>query len=168
MYLLGRKGSGQDLPWMIRSVGVRGALTVARSSSDIRAQRISWSSNERHSTPQEFGVHARDDDVECSEHVGGLIDGQLEQIARWVFALRSSSAGRWCSGERHPRHDGGVRPLCPPAGASPGGSLRHPRAVEHVPRQPSTYASQLRAFTGAILRGEPVLTGPDDAVAKMA
>jgi predicted dehydrogenase len=41
-------------------------------------------------------------------------------------------------------------------------------AVEHVPRQPSTYASQLRAFTGAILRGEPVLTGPDDAVANMA
>jgi predicted dehydrogenase len=29
------------------------------------------------------------------------------------------------------------------------------RAVEHVPRQPSTYACQLRAFTGAILRGEP-------------
>ena len=42
------------------------------------------------------------------------------------------------------------------------------RAVEHVPRRPSTYASQLRAFTGAILRGEPVLTGPDDAVANMA
>jgi hypothetical protein len=34
------------------------------------------------------------------------------------------------------------------------------RAVEHVRRQPSTYARQLRAFTGAILRGEPVLTGP--------
>jgi hypothetical protein len=31
------------------------------------------------------------------------------------------------------------------------------RAVERVPRQPSTYASQLRAFTGAILRGEQVL-----------
>ena len=42
------------------------------------------------------------------------------------------------------------------------------RAVEHVPRQPSTYACQLRAFTGAILRGEPVLTGPQDAVANMA
>jgi predicted dehydrogenase len=41
------------------------------------------------------------------------------------------------------------------------------RAVEHVPRQPSTYAGQLRAFTGAILRGEPVFTGPDDAVANM-
>jgi predicted dehydrogenase len=41
------------------------------------------------------------------------------------------------------------------------------RAVEHVPRQPSTYARQLRAFTGAILRGEPLLTGPDDAVANM-
>ena len=41
------------------------------------------------------------------------------------------------------------------------------RAVEHVPRRPSTYASQLRAFTGAILRGEPLLTGPDDAVANM-
>jgi predicted dehydrogenase len=42
------------------------------------------------------------------------------------------------------------------------------RAVEHVPRQPSTYAAQLQAFIGAILRGEPVLTGPDDAVANMA
>ena len=42
------------------------------------------------------------------------------------------------------------------------------RAVEHVPRQPSTYAGQLRAFTGAILRGEPLLTGPDNAVANMA
>ena len=42
------------------------------------------------------------------------------------------------------------------------------RAVERVPRQPSTYASQLRAFTGAVLRGEPVLTGSDDAVANMA
>lgn len=41
------------------------------------------------------------------------------------------------------------------------------RAVEHVPRQPSTYASQLRAFTGAILRGEQVLTGPGDAVDNM-
>jgi predicted dehydrogenase len=41
------------------------------------------------------------------------------------------------------------------------------RAVEHVPREPSTYASQLRAFTGAILRGEPVLTGTGDAVANM-
>ena len=41
------------------------------------------------------------------------------------------------------------------------------RAVEHVPRQPSTYASQLRAFTRAVLRGKPVLTGPDDAVANM-
>jgi predicted dehydrogenase len=42
------------------------------------------------------------------------------------------------------------------------------RAVEYMPRKPSTYASQLRAFTGAILRGEPVLTGPQDAVANMA
>jgi predicted dehydrogenase len=41
------------------------------------------------------------------------------------------------------------------------------RAVEHVPRQPSTFVSQLRAFIGAILRGEPVLTGPDGAVANM-
>jgi predicted dehydrogenase len=41
------------------------------------------------------------------------------------------------------------------------------RAVEHVPRHPSTYASQLRAFTAAILRAEPVITGPDDAVANM-
>jgi predicted dehydrogenase len=41
------------------------------------------------------------------------------------------------------------------------------RAVEHVPRNPSTYASQLRAFTGAVLRGELSPTGPDDATANM-
>jgi predicted dehydrogenase len=41
------------------------------------------------------------------------------------------------------------------------------RAVEHVSRQPSTYTCQLRTFTAAVLRGEPVLTGPDDAVANM-
>ena len=42
-----------------------------------------------------------------------------------------------------------------------------PKARRHVPRQPSTYARQLRAFTGAILRGEQVLTGADDAVDNM-
>jgi predicted dehydrogenase len=31
----------------------------------------------------------------------------------------------------------------------------------------STYTCQLRAFTGAVLRGEPILTGPADAVANM-
>jgi predicted dehydrogenase len=40
-------------------------------------------------------------------------------------------------------------------------------AVEHVARQPSTYACQLRAFTAAVLRGRPVPTDVDDAVATM-
>ena len=35
-------------------------------------------------------------------------------------------------------------------------------------RQRSTYASQLRAFTGAILWREDVRTGPDDAAANMS
>ncbi|GHF60901.1 putative dehydrogenase [Amycolatopsis bartoniae] len=41
------------------------------------------------------------------------------------------------------------------------------RRVESVPRQPSTYTAQLRAFAGAVLRGEPYPTGVDDAVANM-
>jgi predicted dehydrogenase len=40
-------------------------------------------------------------------------------------------------------------------------------AVEHVARQPSTYARQLRAFTDAVLRRQPPLTNVDDAVANM-
>jgi predicted dehydrogenase len=31
----------------------------------------------------------------------------------------------------------------------------------------STYACQLRAFAGAVLRGEPIPTGPEDAVKNM-
>ena len=44
-------------------------------------------------------------------------------------------------------------------------STRH--AVERVPRRPSTYECQLRAFTGAVLRGERIQTGLDDSVANM-
>ena len=40
-------------------------------------------------------------------------------------------------------------------------------AVERVPRRPGTYDCQLRAFTGAILRGERIQTGVDDAIANM-
>jgi predicted dehydrogenase len=36
-----------------------------------------------------------------------------------------------------------------------------------VARQPSSYACQLRAFAGAVLRGERIPTGPDDAVKNM-
>jgi predicted dehydrogenase len=41
------------------------------------------------------------------------------------------------------------------------------KRTEHFGRRPS-YAYQLDAFTGAVLRGEPVLTTPEDAVANMA
>jgi predicted dehydrogenase len=40
-------------------------------------------------------------------------------------------------------------------------------AVEHVARQPSTYACQLRAFTDAVLREQRPPTSVDDAVANM-
>ena len=40
------------------------------------------------------------------------------------------------------------------------------RRRERLPRV-STYACQLRAFAGAVQRGEPLLTGPDDAVKNM-
>ena len=38
---------------------------------------------------------------------------------------------------------------------------------ERVPREPVTYAAQLRVFADAVLRGAPVPTGPADAVANM-
>jgi predicted dehydrogenase len=41
------------------------------------------------------------------------------------------------------------------------------RRVEHVARQPSSYAAQLQAFSAAVLRGAPYLTGVDDAIANM-
>jgi predicted dehydrogenase len=44
---------------------------------------------------------------------------------------------------------------------SPSGSRR-----ERV-RGPSTYSFQLRAFAGAVLRGEPILTPPADSIANM-
>jgi predicted dehydrogenase len=40
------------------------------------------------------------------------------------------------------------------------------RRHERFSRTPS-YQYQLRAFVGAVLRGEPMLTGPDDAIANM-
>jgi predicted dehydrogenase len=41
------------------------------------------------------------------------------------------------------------------------------RRKEQVAKQPSTYAAQLQAFTGAVLRGEPFPTTVEDAVANM-
>jgi predicted dehydrogenase len=41
------------------------------------------------------------------------------------------------------------------------------RRVERVARRPSSYAAQLQAFAGAILRGEAYPTGVEDAVANM-
>lgn len=41
------------------------------------------------------------------------------------------------------------------------------RRVEHFPRRP-TYAYQLDAFAGAVLRGEPVRTTPEEAVENMS
>lgn len=40
------------------------------------------------------------------------------------------------------------------------------RRVEHLTRR-HTYAFQLEAFAAAVLRGAPVLTGPDDSIANM-
>ncbi len=39
--------------------------------------------------------------------------------------------------------------------------------TEYVPRRPSTYTHQLRAFADAVLRGAPVLTSVSDAIATM-
>ncbi|MGH9170137.1 MAG: Gfo/Idh/MocA family protein [Acidimicrobiales bacterium] len=40
------------------------------------------------------------------------------------------------------------------------------RSVEHLSKRP-TYEFQLEAFCGAVLRGEPIWTGPEDSVANM-
>ncbi len=44
---------------------------------------------------------------------------------------------------------------------------RNGQRRERVPKQPSSYQAQLQAFTDAVLRGAPILTGVDDAVANM-
>jgi predicted dehydrogenase len=41
------------------------------------------------------------------------------------------------------------------------------RRVETVPPEPTSYAAQLTAFVDAVLRQQPVPTGPEDAVATM-
>jgi predicted dehydrogenase len=41
------------------------------------------------------------------------------------------------------------------------------RRTEPRPSREPTYLFQLRAFAGAVLRGEPILTGPADAIANM-
>ena len=61
---------------------------------------------------------------------------------------------------------GGCRTLRPQLGIA-SSFAQTPAARSNIPRQRSTYASQLRAFMSAILWREPVLTGPDDAVANM-
>lgn len=38
---------------------------------------------------------------------------------------------------------------------------------ERVARNPSSYAAQLKAFADGVLRGSPILTGPQDAIANM-
>jgi predicted dehydrogenase len=43
---------------------------------------------------------------------------------------------------------------------------REGRRTERFPREP-TYLHQLRAFTRAVLHGEPIITGVDDAIANM-
>jgi SAM-dependent methyltransferase len=51
VYLLGRKGSGQELPWTIRSTGGSSRLIFVLDRAPIPGlSRVSWSSNERHST----------------------------------------------------------------------------------------------------------------------
>ena len=48
-------------------------------------------------------------------------------------------------------------------------TVRHDsrKRTEPRPSREPTYAFQLRAFAGAVLRGEPALTGPADAIANM-
>jgi predicted dehydrogenase len=46
-------------------------------------------------------------------------------------------------------------------------TTREGKRRERVARRPSSYACQLRAFAGAVLRGESIPTGPEDAVKNM-
>ncbi len=46
-------------------------------------------------------------------------------------------------------------------------ATREGKRRERVARRPSSYACQLRAFAGAVLRGESIPTGPEDAVKNM-
>lgn len=92
--------------------------------------------------------------------------GSTGSITASMLSARALGAGARVSGARGTMEV--LNPYVPQLGHRLMVRSDTRRAVEHVARRPSTYASQLRAFTGAILRGEPLLTGPDDAVANMA
>ena len=58
-------------------------------------------------------------------------------------------------------------PLAPQHGHSLTVRSKSRTRKERVDRRPSSYLAQLRAFSGAVLRGEPFPTGVDDAIANM-
>jgi predicted dehydrogenase len=95
----------------------------------------------------------------------GFADGRTGAITASMLSIRLLSLGVRVIGT-----DGIMtcsNPLAPQYGhrlkvRSQSGSRK-----ERVDRQPSSYLAQLRAFSGAVLRGEPFPTGVDDAVANM-
>lgn len=92
-------------------------------------------------------------------------DGRTGAITASMLSIRLLSMGARVIGT-----DGSMKcfnPLMPQHGHSLTIRSKSGKRKERVERQPSTYLAQLRAFSGAVLRGEPFPTGVDDAIANM-
>jgi predicted dehydrogenase len=93
-----------------------------------------------------------------------LPDGATARITAAMLSRRLLSLGARVTCER-----GEIRMLNPYAPQTfHRMTVRAPdtRRRERFTRTPS-YEFQLRAFVGAVLHGEPILTGPDDSIATM-
>jgi predicted dehydrogenase len=93
-----------------------------------------------------------------------LADGATARITAAMLSRRLLSLGARITCER-----GEIRVLNPYAPHTfHRMTVRGPdsRRKERFTRTP-TYEFQLRAFVAAVLRGEPILTGPDDSIATM-
>ena len=84
--------------------------------------------------------------------------GRSGRAAAWWRAIAICS----CSARPAPASSPSLLRIVLTSGARSGPSTRWERI-----RGEATYTYQLRAFAGAVLRGEPVVTTPEDAVANM-
>ena len=92
-------------------------------------------------------------------------DGRRASITASMLSMRLSGAGARAVGSEGRMQV--ANPIAPQFGHRLAIRSGHGRRRERVPKQPSSYAAQLHAFAGAVLRGEPFPTGIDDAIANM-
>lgn len=96
----------------------------------------------------------------------GFDDGRTGAVTAAMLSTRLLSVGARVTGEEATMQ--AFNPVAPQFRHSlTVRSTRGARRKEQAPRFPSSYAAQLQAFTGAVLRDEPFPTDVDDAVANM-